>query len=524
MILGATATGKSALAVAVAERLGKRARVICCDSQQVYADVPIATGAPTPAQAAAVPHCCWGYALSSARHTVSDWADRASVALYECRADHCLPIVCGGSTNYLHHWAVAPTRVPAGPASTGSDGPARPNPSIADIERWLNRAHYHLSEDDWTDYATFVRQWPMVALRFHPHATRQWKRAREQVTAPPIPPPASVSDGPWSGSSRTDAPSVLTVEPGLAPSLRPLPGQTVVCWIRVGDWEALTAAVTARACKMAEEGLWCEAYRLWLAHKDRIPSLGAYQSIGIKELFPFFAAAERTKLTPARVLGQLGWWPDAARATGPRLPAPAPTRSTSGQTKALADLATRCLDTVTAQTLAYARWQSRRINTWLSKHAPASWSIFTAIGPLARDATLPNLAAALVAVLAAPALSSTGPARRPPSSPTTRPPTAKREALEGQDPSAQTAPTPPHGVLQPWLAKPPGHVGPSRAGTRGTPVPGQIYWCEVCGRPVFSQNEWLKHIRSRAHRRQARAKPSAKRPSPGATLPKQPEP
>ena len=53
-ILGPTASGKSALALALAERTG--GEVVCCDSQQVYIGMDIGTAKPTRAERARVAH------------------------------------------------------------------------------------------------------------------------------------------------------------------------------------------------------------------------------------------------------------------------------------------------------------------------------------------------------------------------------------------------------------------------------------------------------------------------------------
>src|SRR5262245_65911345 len=53
-VVGATATGKTALGEALAEALG--GEVVCADSRQVYRELEIGTGKPTPAERAARPH------------------------------------------------------------------------------------------------------------------------------------------------------------------------------------------------------------------------------------------------------------------------------------------------------------------------------------------------------------------------------------------------------------------------------------------------------------------------------------
>ena len=54
VITGATASGKTAVALDVAARLG--CHIISADSRQIYRGMPVGTAAPTPAELAAVPH------------------------------------------------------------------------------------------------------------------------------------------------------------------------------------------------------------------------------------------------------------------------------------------------------------------------------------------------------------------------------------------------------------------------------------------------------------------------------------
>jgi tRNA dimethylallyltransferase len=59
LIAGPTASGKSALALSLAEALG--GTIINADSMQVYRDLAIITARPAPAEAARVPHLLYGH-------------------------------------------------------------------------------------------------------------------------------------------------------------------------------------------------------------------------------------------------------------------------------------------------------------------------------------------------------------------------------------------------------------------------------------------------------------------------------
>jgi tRNA dimethylallyltransferase len=98
-ILGPTASGKSALALALAERLGN-VEIICCDSVQVYRGMDIGSAKPTPDEQARVPH--HGLDLVDPRHPfdASAWAHHARTAIAAIRARGHLPLIVGGTGLY----------------------------------------------------------------------------------------------------------------------------------------------------------------------------------------------------------------------------------------------------------------------------------------------------------------------------------------------------------------------------------------------------------------------------------------
>ena len=71
LIAGPTASGKSALAIALAQALG--GRVINADSQQVYADWQVLTARPSPEETAAAPHLLYGHVALDQPYSVGHW-------------------------------------------------------------------------------------------------------------------------------------------------------------------------------------------------------------------------------------------------------------------------------------------------------------------------------------------------------------------------------------------------------------------------------------------------------------------
>ena len=78
LIAGPTASGKSALAIALAERL--RGTVVNADSMQVYRDLRIITARPTPDEEARVPHALYGHVDAAENYSVGRWCADAKAA------------------------------------------------------------------------------------------------------------------------------------------------------------------------------------------------------------------------------------------------------------------------------------------------------------------------------------------------------------------------------------------------------------------------------------------------------------
>ncbi len=99
LIAGPTASGKSALAVALAEAMG--GVVINADSMQVYRDLRIITARPSPDDEARAPHRLYGTCDAAVNCSVGSWVADAGRALAEARAAGQLPIFTGGSGLYF---------------------------------------------------------------------------------------------------------------------------------------------------------------------------------------------------------------------------------------------------------------------------------------------------------------------------------------------------------------------------------------------------------------------------------------
>jgi len=104
-LVGATATGKSGLAVELALACGTQgqpAEVINADSMLVYRGMDIGTAKPTPAERRGVPHHLIDIMDVTQPASVAVFQGLARDAIADCRARGVLPIVVGGSALYLH--------------------------------------------------------------------------------------------------------------------------------------------------------------------------------------------------------------------------------------------------------------------------------------------------------------------------------------------------------------------------------------------------------------------------------------
>jgi len=99
VILGPTASGKSALALHLADQ--RNAEVLACDSAQVYRHFDIGTGKPTPPEREQVPHHLLDLCEPTHDFTAGDYLRRGRDALAQVTARGRLPVVTAGTGLYL---------------------------------------------------------------------------------------------------------------------------------------------------------------------------------------------------------------------------------------------------------------------------------------------------------------------------------------------------------------------------------------------------------------------------------------
>lgn len=158
LIAGPTASGKSALALALAERVG--GAVINADSAQVYRDLRLVTARPSPQEEARAPHLLYGHRDGAEPCSAADWAGDAKAAIAQAREAGRLPILAGGTGLYLR---------------TLLDGIA----PVPDIDPAVRSAVRALPPEEARD--ALAREDPAAAARLHPGDAARTARALEVV-------------------------------------------------------------------------------------------------------------------------------------------------------------------------------------------------------------------------------------------------------------------------------------------------------------------------------------------------------
>lgn len=99
LIAGPTASGKSALAIRLAELTG--GTVINADASQVYRDLRIVSARPDDAEMARAPHRLFGHIDGAVACSAADWAAQAKAEIAAAHAADSLPILVGGTGMYV---------------------------------------------------------------------------------------------------------------------------------------------------------------------------------------------------------------------------------------------------------------------------------------------------------------------------------------------------------------------------------------------------------------------------------------
>jgi tRNA dimethylallyltransferase len=118
LIAGPTASGKSAVALELAKKIG--GTIINADSKQVYQDLRILSARPSAAEEALLTHLLYGHVDAAVNYSVAAFLEEAAAALAEARRMRTIPVFVGGTGLYFKAMTRGLSRVPPVPAEIRS--------------------------------------------------------------------------------------------------------------------------------------------------------------------------------------------------------------------------------------------------------------------------------------------------------------------------------------------------------------------------------------------------------------------
>jgi tRNA dimethylallyltransferase len=270
LVAGPTCSGKSALALALAERIG--GTVINADSMQVYRELRVLTARPTEAEEARAPHRLYGVRPAAEAGSVAWWRAVALDAMESAAASGSVPILCGGTGMYFSSLTDGMAEIPEPDAAARqearglleADGPAALHAALATVD-------------------------PLTAARLRPSDGQRVARAWEVWRS------TGIGLATWQARTQIPAPwrfSAILLDP---------------------PRDALRAAIAGRFSAMLDRGALDEVRALLARSLD--PALPAMRAHGVPELSAYLrgeidlaAAARRAELVTGQYTKRQATW------------------------------------------------------------------------------------------------------------------------------------------------------------------------------------------------------------------------
>ncbi len=249
MICGPTATGKTELGIALAQKLNSV--IINADSRQVYRELDIGTAKPTPAQRAQVPHFLIDWVAPTVQVTVAEYQRAAQALIAQWQGRGKIPVLVGGSGLYIQA-VVRGLSIP----------PVAPQPTLrAQLSTYSQGERY-----------AFLQQVdPASAAKIHPHDPVRTLRALEVYYVTGVP---------------------LSQLQGQQPPPYP------VLWLYV-DSDRLAERIQRRTRQMIAEGLVQETEQLRAKYGPDLPLL---KTLGYQEISNYLAGHDTLETAQALIV------------------------------------------------------------------------------------------------------------------------------------------------------------------------------------------------------------------------------
>ena len=246
---GPTATGKTALSLALTQRFG--GEIINADSMQVYRQLSVGTAKPMEEERAQAPHHLLDFLPPEQPYSVADFTAAAGELIGQITARGRLPLVVGGTGLYI----------------TSLLNGVRFAPE--DTDPALRRRLQQQAETQGAEvlYARLQAVDPAYAAKVHPHNLPRIIRALEL----------------YESTGRTMSEQQRQSRPAAAPY------RSLCLCLTCRDRAVLYRRIDQRVDKMLREGLLPEAELVW-QNRERYRT--AAQAIGYKEFFPYFEGKE----------------------------------------------------------------------------------------------------------------------------------------------------------------------------------------------------------------------------------------
>ncbi len=245
-VVGPTASGKTALAVELALRLG--GEVVCCDSMQIYREMSIGTGKPTAQEKRGVVHHLFDIKNPDEPFSAMEYVTLAEQAVTDILSRGKLPVFCGGTGLYLDAFLRGGM-----PETPGADPALRAELTAFAEAHGAEALHKELAAVD-----------PESAENAHPNNQRRVIRALEIFRLTGVP------KSEWDRRSKQ----------------APTRYNAAVLGLVFADRALLYDRIERRVDMMLEDGLLKETRALLCAGVfERSPTAAA--AIGYKELLPY---------------------------------------------------------------------------------------------------------------------------------------------------------------------------------------------------------------------------------------------